>query len=154
VREGRRSEFAAFAEFEDEEKRSCIPDPNDPSTFEASIPPIVADPEFGRDCGSWLAWTSSLLKLRHAEIIPRLAGCRAEAAQVLSEKAVFARWRMGDGMILELAINLNSEPVSYQRNVDGTDGRLLFETSGASLAASCGTLLGDALVAFLFINQQ
>ena len=153
VREGRRSEFAAFAEFEDEEKRSCIPDPNDPDTFDASIPPTAADPDLDRECRQWLSWTRSLLKVRHAEIIPRLAGCTAETAQVLSAKATSARWRMGDGTVLEIAINLASEPVPYERNLSAGDHRLLFETPGAGIAARSGHLPGDALVAFLSTPQ-
>ena len=38
MREGRRQEFAGFAEFADPEKRERIPDPNAAETFAASVP--------------------------------------------------------------------------------------------------------------------
>jgi hypothetical protein len=110
--EGRRSAFAAFTEFEDEEKSNCTPDPNNPGTFEASIPPTVSDPKLDGDHRDWLDWTSALLK------------------------AATARGRMGEGIILEIAVNLGGGPVPYVRNVKATSTRLLFETVGAGLAAS------------------
>jgi maltooligosyltrehalose trehalohydrolase len=153
VREGRRGEFAAFVEFEDKEKRNCIPDPNDAGTFDASIPATLADPDLDDEHQSWLAWTSSLLKVRHAEIIPRLAGCSATSARAMSKKAISACWRLGDGTTLEIAVNLGSHPVSYDRNGKANSTRLLFETVGAGLEASSGTLPGDAVVAYLSLDQ-
>ena len=149
VREGRRREFAAFAEFADAGKRQSIPDPNDAHTFESSIPETAADPDLDAECRSWLAWTSALLKVRHEEIIPRLAGCASESARALSKKAILARWRMGDGKVLEIAVNLDSEPAPYRRNINAGGTLLLFETEGASQAAARGALPGDALLARL-----
>ena len=46
VRNGRREEFKHFSAFQDEKKRAQIPDPNAPSTFQASIPDSSAsDPD-------------------------------------------------------------------------------------------------------------
>ena len=45
TREGRRSEFAAFAEFAERE----VPDPQDPATFEASKLTREGEPEGLRD---------------------------------------------------------------------------------------------------------
>ncbi|MBV8576708.1 MAG: DUF3459 domain-containing protein, partial [Acetobacteraceae bacterium] len=52
-----------------------------------------------------------LLALRHRYIMPRLVGCRSEGASVIGPKAVVARWRMGDGALLTIAINLDETPV-------------------------------------------
>jgi maltooligosyltrehalose trehalohydrolase len=149
VREGRRSEFAAFAEFEDPEKRAAIPDPNDSSTFEASIPTTVGDEGLSANRRRWLAWTRTLLSARHEHIIPRLAGCRADRARVLGSHAVEARWTLGDGSLLLIAVNLLDSPVPYRPDAEPGDELLLFETPGALYGLREGVLPGDGLVALL-----
>ncbi|MBA1232240.1 malto-oligosyltrehalose trehalohydrolase [Pseudomonas viridiflava] len=114
VREGRRNEFADFAAFADTERREHIPDPNDPKTFEASRPAFAAidlDTDKGLDHRSWLAFYKQLLALRKQAIVPRLQGARALGAEVLADQAVSASWRMGDGSVLRIDLNLASDPV-------------------------------------------
>lgn len=128
VREGRRSEFADFAAFADEEKREHIPDPNDPATFEASKPAFDAallETDKGADHQSWLALYHQLLTIRHSQIVPRLPGAQALGADVLAEGAVMARWRMGDGAILRIDVNLTEHAVSTP---EWHVGNVLFET--------------------------
>jgi maltooligosyltrehalose trehalohydrolase len=149
VREGRRNEFAAFAEFEDPERRAAIPDPNDASTFEASIPTTVGDEGLSANRRRWLAWTRALLSARHKYIIPRLAGCSADRARVLGSHAVEARWRLGDGSLLLIALNLLDSPVPYCPDTEPTDEQLLFETPGALYGLREGVLAGDGLIALL-----
>jgi maltooligosyltrehalose trehalohydrolase len=141
VREGRRREFAKFAAFADPEQRSHIPDPLAASTFAASVP--QGDPALG---ASRFALYQNLLALRRTEIVPRLAGARALGAVAIGPAAVMARWRMGDGAILGLAVNLDAAPVP----VDLPQGRVLFEgIGGAAASAVTGTLPGRVTVAFL-----
>ncbi|MDR6115887.1 MULTISPECIES: malto-oligosyltrehalose trehalohydrolase [unclassified Sphingomonas] len=104
VREGRRREFAKFDAFADEAARARIPDPNARSTFEASVP------EPGPQAGEWRALYRELLSLRHAHIVPRLKNTVGLAAEVCGPAAVKARWRMGDGATLTIAINLGDAP--------------------------------------------
>lgn len=114
VREGRRKEFAAFAAFADEERRKHIPDPNDPQTFTASRPDlnaIEAKDAQGHEHRSWLQLYKQLLGIRHREIIPRLPGTRPLGCEVLGDGAVSARWRMGDGNVLRIDLNLGKHPV-------------------------------------------
>lgn len=148
VREGRRNEFAAFAEFEDPERRAAIPDPNDPGTFEASIPTTVTD-ELSANRRRWLAWTRTLLATRHKYIVPRLAGCSADRARVLGSHAVEARWRLGDGSLLLIAVNLLDSPVPYCPEAGPREEQLLFETPGALCGLRESVLPGDGLVALL-----
>jgi maltooligosyltrehalose trehalohydrolase len=96
VREGRRKEFAAFTRF----GGADIPDPNAPETFERSRVPATGDDSFYR----------TLLKLRHEAIVPRLAGVRTIEAKPIGDAAVVARWQMGDGSVLTLAVNLAEQP--------------------------------------------
>lgn len=108
VREGRRREFASFPAFKDPAKRSQIPDPNDPATFEASRP-------FGADSGDerqkWRAFYQRLLELRRNLIVSRLDGARALDGVALGEGALSMRWRMGDGARLTILTNLSSSTV-------------------------------------------
>jgi maltooligosyltrehalose trehalohydrolase len=105
VREGRRQEFAKFPAFSTPKARAAIPDPNAPSTFERSRPTP------GPDAVETRAAYRQLLTLRRDRIVPGLKGARAIGAQVLGPKAVIARWRLGDGAGLSLAINLDREAV-------------------------------------------
>ena len=107
VRKGRREEFARFPEFADPGQRERIPDPNAKETFERSRPSFV-----GADAPDWSNFYSELIRLRHEHVIPRLRGARADGAEVLGDGAVLARWRMGDGARLSLAINLGAEAVA------------------------------------------
>ncbi|WP_241653207.1 malto-oligosyltrehalose trehalohydrolase [Pseudomonas alkylphenolica] len=106
VREGRRAEFACFSAFADPVHRAAIPDPNAPATFTASRPQV---PDGG--AAPWQALYQQLLALRHQHIIARLPGCRALGAEVLAEKALTARWRLADGGVLRIDLNLGAEPV-------------------------------------------
>jgi len=141
VREGRRREFAKFAAFADAERRARIPDPNAPSTFETSKPrpdPIrgAARNEFYR----------RLLALRRAEIVPRLRGAASLGAAALGARGALAKWGMGDGAVLTIAINLAPDPVRLERPA----GRLLFESApGAGSSAASGALPALSSVVYL-----
>ncbi|MFK9098364.1 malto-oligosyltrehalose trehalohydrolase [Pseudomonas guariconensis] len=106
VREGRRAEFAHFAAFADPAQRERIPDPNAQATFDASqlaAQEVVA---------GWHGLYQRLLTLRHLHLTPRLPGSRALGTTVLGERALTARWRLGDGSQLRIDLNLASEPQS------------------------------------------
>jgi maltooligosyltrehalose trehalohydrolase len=106
VREGRRREFAKAPEFADPARRETIPDPNARTTFEASRWTDTAP-----DAGEWRALYRSLLALRAARITPHLDGARSLGAEVLAERCVLARWRLGDGARLTVAVNLGEAAV-------------------------------------------
>jgi len=100
VREGRRKEFAKFPAFADPEQRAKIPDPNARATFEASrvLP--------GDDAAAWRDFYTRLLAIRRERIVPVLAGAKAIGAEAIGDKTVIARWRLGDGATLTIALNL------------------------------------------------
>lgn len=117
VRNGRREEFRHFSAFQDERKRAQIPDPNAPETFERSIPAREAlDPDV-------LALHQSLIALRMQHVVPGIPGCRSLDAEPVGPKAVIARWRLGTGRTLTLALNLAEDPAAM-RGV----GETLFES--------------------------
>ncbi|AZF16374.1 malto-oligosyltrehalose trehalohydrolase [Pseudomonas sp. R3-18-08] len=103
VREGRRNEFADFAAFHDPEQRERIPDPNAVTTFLQSKPSLVENEH--------AQLYRHLLGLRHQYVVPHLPGSVAMGAQVLADSAVTARWRLGDGSVLQIDLNLSAEPI-------------------------------------------
>jgi maltooligosyltrehalose trehalohydrolase len=116
VREGRRQEFAGFAEFADPDRRERIPDPNAPETFASCIPKSGGNDRF--------ALYQRLIALRLQEIAPRLAGSVSVGARAIGPKAVLAHWRLGDGAHLTIVTNLGADVVSFET----PPGRLLFST--------------------------
>lgn len=125
VREGRRREFAGFAEFADPERRERIPDPNAKGTFQDSVP---QPGEPGR-----FAFYQRLIALRMKEIAPRLLGTASIWAEAIGPKAVQANWRLGDGSRLTIVANFGEDAVQYSTPA----GNLLFKTgeSGPMTAA-------------------
>lgn len=148
VREGRRSEFAAFPAFADEALRAQIPDPSDLSSYTNSIVPAKADDP---ESAVWLTSMKELLALRHAEILPRLLGCRSLGAEVIAEKAVLARWHMGDDSRLIMLLNLGEETLPLAADVlerAGT-GRVLHASKGCAGELALGKLAPYSFIAML-----
>ncbi|WP_413791230.1 MULTISPECIES: malto-oligosyltrehalose trehalohydrolase [unclassified Pseudomonas] len=121
VREGRRNEFKAFSAFADPQKRERIPDPNAAGTFEASRPSL--EPQRPEQQASEALYRH-LLKIRREEIVPRLPGAQALGTEVLGRGAVSARWRLGDGSVLRIDLNLGDQPVEHRAP---QEARILFE---------------------------
>lgn len=146
VREGRRQEFARFPAFSDPAHRERIPDPNAEQTFLDSIP--RPDNEIAV---AWRDWVKALLTIRHTHIVPRLDGATALGAEILASRAVKARWKMADGSVLMLALNLGEVPVpiAYERLADGKGGIVLFETEGVDDTAPEGELPACSFIAVL-----
>ena len=140
VRDGRRREFAEFKGFHDGEAE-LIPDPNAPETFEASRPVRAA-----KRAAEWRAVYKTLLEQRAKAIVPHLSGARALAAKAVGASAVTARWRLGNGAVLDLLCNLGDASCA----VVPPAGDLLFESRpGAAALVRSGHLQGPATVAFL-----
>ncbi|KAB0519390.1 malto-oligosyltrehalose trehalohydrolase [Pseudomonas extremorientalis] len=115
VREGRRNEFKDFAAFQDPERRERIPDPNALTTF------LQTTPSFHENEHTELY--RQLLSLRHGHIVPHLPGSVALGAEVLAEGAVSARWRLGNGSLLQIDLNLSATPLDHPATAP-----VLFET--------------------------
>jgi maltooligosyltrehalose trehalohydrolase len=132
VREGRRREFARFSAFSDESRRAHIPDPNDTRTFASSSPPRATEPAPDADERlEWMHFYKSALAVRGKLITPRLAHAKPLGANVLSAQngahadALVARWRLGDGQTLSIALNLSSNSVPL---TETPAGKVIFET--------------------------
>jgi maltooligosyltrehalose trehalohydrolase len=103
VREGRRREFAAFA---DAAHGRDIPDPNSATSFESSRPEQDAP-----EAEAWRDFYRQLLDLRRQHLVPFLKGARALGADPLGTAAVMARWQLDNGLRLTIAANLGETPV-------------------------------------------
>jgi maltooligosyltrehalose trehalohydrolase len=108
VREGRRKEFAGIGAFADPERRAQIPDPNAHETF------LRSRPAPGPEGGEWRHFYQNLLTLRSERIVPALPDAQSAGAEPIGDKAVIARWTMGDGKTLTLALNLGRDAVAFQ----------------------------------------
>lgn len=112
VRDGRRSEFAKFPEFQDPEQRERIPDPTARSTFEMSKLTWQEVSEGAH--AEHLEWYRRALALRKQELIPRLRGVGGHSGRfkVLGDLAIQVNWTLSDQSELVLLANLKSTPHS------------------------------------------
>lgn len=103
--------------FSNENLREKIPDPNALLTYKRSYPRFISDiPDHSanqKHC-RWLNFYREILLIRRLEIIPRLKDSMAIHAIVIGNKAVSARWRMGDGATLRIDVNLGSEAITTE----------------------------------------
>jgi maltooligosyltrehalose trehalohydrolase len=127
VREGRRREFARFAQFADERARSIIPDPGALSTFERSK--LRWSERREGDHERWLCTYETLLRLRRSEIVPRIAGVDGTRAayDVHGERGLSATWRL-NGPVLSLDANLGE--FEQSGFAESAGGRTLYATHG------------------------
>ncbi|POM15079.1 Malto-oligosyltrehalose trehalohydrolase [Burkholderia cepacia] len=128
VREGRRREFAAFPAFADPAHRDLIPDPNDIATFVRSSSHHPPDDNWP-DAAAWQRFYRSALTVRAVLVTPHLPGARALGVDLLAgdgdPAALVARWRLGDGSTLTIALNLGSLDAALP---ELPVGKIVFET--------------------------
>lgn len=107
----------------------------------------MADKEDELDRLDWLHFYRSALTVRAKFVTPRLKGAKSLGADVLAEKALFARWKLGDGETLAIALNLADTPVAL---ADAPQGKVIFETPArARDSTSHGELGARTFVAWL-----
>jgi maltooligosyltrehalose trehalohydrolase len=124
TREGRRREFAAFAQFGEE-----IPDPQSPATFQASKLTRAGDPDLRR-------LYSDLLRARR-----ELPGGDADAIS-FDEEARWLRVRRGDAeLVCNFADSVRSVPCRGERIALRTDASTAIEPGAVRLAPLSGALV-------------
>ena len=112
VREGRCREFAKLPAFAEKNRREKIPDPNALSTYMASL--LNHDEKNLQPHADQLQFYKQLLALRRRKITPHLRGCHSVGATAMGDAAVMASWRLGNGKILHIAINLGDQSMTLQ----------------------------------------
>ena len=125
VTEGRRREFARFAQFADPQARARIPDPNDERTFVRSRLDI-AEREREPHAG-WYAHIRSLLELRRTRLLPLLGSARSGVYLVHAAACIALRWPLGDRATLHLLANLDAAPAAAPL----PPGDVLYESGSA-----------------------
>jgi maltooligosyltrehalose trehalohydrolase len=131
VREGRRSEFAAFGAFADEQQREQIPDPNSQQTFLSSqLDAQDLDRPSHRE---WLAYTRELLRVRAEKVVPIIPTIVAgSGAYDIDGQALTVSWAtIGKGkLVLQANFGDESSPaltgeIVFSTHEPGADGRQL-----------------------------
>jgi maltooligosyltrehalose trehalohydrolase len=122
VREGRKREFARFAQFSEPEP--LIPDPTDPKTLD------LARLDWRRpqqpQHAKWLDHYRRLLTIRRRDIVPLIPRIRSGRCVKLEANGAFAvDWSLEKGAILHLLANLTEHPVPV---VGRAAGRMIFST--------------------------
>jgi len=135
VTQGRRREFARFAQFADPDQQALIPDPNDPDTFtNCKLDWQALDQG---EHAEWRRFHRRLLALRHRQILPRLAGIRGGHAsyQTIGRNGLRVSWQLGDGSLLTLTANLGpTELAADAIAVDGLGTPLLLQPEATETA--------------------
>lgn len=112
VVEGRRKEFARFAEFSDPAARERIPDPMAKETFAQAVLDWHAcdRPQHQQ----WLTLHGELLDARRRNVTPRLHGMGRQAKECsqIGDTGLSAWWILADGARLSLLTNLGDEPLA------------------------------------------
>ncbi len=139
VRVGRMEEFSKFEAFADTADSPNLPDPNEPTTFAASVPQPTAESPL------WRAFYSSLLALRREHVMPGLAGITQRESAVLGRAAVSTAWLSGETW-LRLYANLDEAPVEFEI---APSAKLLYASSDeAESDAAKGVLIGSSTLLF------
>jgi maltooligosyltrehalose trehalohydrolase len=127
ARDGRRAEFARFAQFSSEQAQGTIPDPNDRETFLRSKLDWPSVSAFTH--AEWLQFYIGLLKCRRINIVPRLPGIQPGKASYrkLGTSAISVVWRLRDAGRLALLANFGDERLPVTRFPAGS---LIYTTAG------------------------
>jgi maltooligosyltrehalose trehalohydrolase len=126
VRDGRRREFAAFAQFAGDAAREKIPDPNAEATFLASK--LAWDDIARGEHAKALAHHRGLLRLRAREIVPRMAKGARGSFETLGARGIAVDWTLGDGSRLRLRANFGPDRLA----IHAAPGALLHHEGAAA----------------------
>ena len=145
VREGRRREFSRFPQFADPQLLEQIPDPNSFATFVSSIP----EPGPAPGSAACLRRVAELLHIRKLHIAPYLRGARALEARAIGPKAVQARWRLSNGSVLNITVNLDEQPLqeSLEQLAHPAGADVLFDSGAVLETLAEGTFPPHAILA-------
>jgi malto-oligosyltrehalose trehalohydrolase len=130
VTNGRRSEFAKFAQFSSPEAQARIPDPNSEGTFLASKLDwsSLEKPQHR----GWLDFYRELLACRRSEIVPRVPKIAngKSSFQLIGNKTISVTWPFVGGGSLRLFANFSGARIGI---TEEPQGRLLYSTPRPAL---------------------
>jgi maltooligosyltrehalose trehalohydrolase len=137
VRDGRRSEFAAFNAFSELAEKPGILDPNELKTWENCQISADADSKWAAD---WRDWYRSLLYLRREFITPHLPGARSDSVCIMAPLCVAARWRLGNNSLLSIYCNFSGQDVYPPAGTFDKSEFLIFDSATSADDAYTGDL--------------
>ena len=129
VRQGRRKEFAAFAQFGSGGGAGAIPDPIAVETFERSVLQWdkLAEPQHA----AWVEYYRQLLDLRRRFVVPHLPASAVKEPEFLGERGLRITWKLAAGIELTLLANLIDETLQLEPGQRSL-GRLLHAQPGSA----------------------
>ncbi len=126
LHEGRKSELKSTPEHDDPQSPDVedTPHPSDIRTFMQAK--LDWDRPLGPDGVATRAFYRDLLDIRQVQLVPRLDGIGGHSATVDLQPngAIHARWRLGDGSLWQMRINLHDRPAS----IAPLQGRLVWRS--------------------------
>jgi malto-oligosyltrehalose trehalohydrolase len=140
VREGRRREFADTPDRIAEHRLKDLPDPNAVSTFDASHPLPGEIAERRKNL------YRTLLRLRKDRLAPRLKGATALGSRPLGPRGACATWRLGDGSVWSIAVNLGPDPVDLGQPLNATAIFAIGDRPPSGLGPFSAVVTDEALV--------
>ncbi len=118
VTEGRRAEFARFAQFSSAEAQHHIPDPNLPQTFINSK--LDWNSLQNAQSQDWLQFYRELLAIRKKQIVPLLNQTESSADFATQDSGgLRVEWRFGAATTLTLLANLGNAPLTFAARPSG-----------------------------------
>jgi malto-oligosyltrehalose trehalohydrolase len=131
VTEGRRREFAAFAEFADPHVRDTIPDPSAPETFAASV--LRWEERGEPEHAAMLAFVTSVLAARSRDVIPFVADVDGTGAGFapIGDRGIALHWTFAGGTFHADAQLGDATETPFPERLPGTT---FFSTHGAAYA--------------------
>ncbi|HET8824507.1 MAG TPA: malto-oligosyltrehalose trehalohydrolase [Terriglobales bacterium] len=128
VTEGRRAEFAKFAQFSSPEAQSRIPDPSDLQTFLASKLDWSAVEQPAHE--NWLEFNRRVLEIRRREIVPRIREIQPGRATYKTHgcRALWVDWPLHKG-----SLHLRANFADTEIRIPGGQpcGRILYSEPAA-----------------------
>jgi len=117
VTNGRRNEFAHFAQFRSAETREQIPDPNAPQTF---IQSKLQWESVNCECHrQWVQFCRELLSTRRRVIVPRISEITRAEFGAIQHRGLVVDWVFSGANRLELRANLGEEWLTMTKPISG-----------------------------------
>lgn len=141
IRQGRRDEFRRFAAYSDLSEDE-LPDPGDAQTWSRSNP--YEDP-VNEDVYRFYV---ELLYIRKQFVSPYIRGARVEQADIVGEQSLLLRWRLDNGTVLSLYVNLGQSDCVLAPETTGVNEHGIFASqSGADYILRSGRITAQTTVA-------
>jgi 1,4-alpha-glucan branching enzyme/maltooligosyltrehalose trehalohydrolase len=133
VRNGRKREFASFAQFSADDAQVQLPDPIDSDTFRRCV--LRWDTATELQHAEWVEFYRELLDLRRRFVVPGLPASVA-APCFIDQSGLLITWRLENGAALTLLANLDDHPLKIDTGTRPERRLLHAQPADAALQSS------------------